>query len=200
MNIAVFASGNGTNFQAIIDRVKDGYIPANIALLVTDNKDAYALERAGKAGIESFILSPKGFKTREEYDRAVVKKLKKKEIDLVVLAGFMRLISSYFVKEYKNRILNIHPALLPSFKGTHGIKEALEYGVKVTGPTVHFVDEDLDSGPIILQEAVTVCDNDTEESLHQRVHDKEYEIYSKAIKLVAEGKIKIEGRRIKILK
>lgn len=198
MNIAVFASGSGTNFQAMIDKVKDGYIPAKIALLVSDNKDAYAIERAKRAGIEVFILSPKGFKSREEYDRALVKKLKEKDVGLVVLAGFMRLMSHFFVNEYKNKIMNIHPALLPSFKGTHGVRDALNYGVKVTGPTIHLVDDRLDHGPIILQEAVYVSDDDTEESLHQKVHQKEYEIYPKAIKLFVEGKLRIEGRKVKI--
>lgn len=199
MNIAVFASGNGTNFQAIIDRTKDGYIPADIVLLVSDNKDAYAVERARDAGIEAFVLSPKGFKTREDCDRAIIKKLKENRIDLVVLAGFMRLVSAYFANEYKNKILNIHPALLPSFKGVHGVKDALEYGVKVTGVTVHFVDDKLDHGPIILQEAVRVSDGDTEESLHKKIHQKEYEIYPKAVKLFAEGNLRIEGRKVKII-
>lgn len=198
MNIAVFASGSGTNLQAIIDRVKDGYIQAKIALLVSDNKDAYAIKRAESADIETFILSPKGFKSREEYDRELVKRLREKEINLVVLAGFMRLMSPYFVKEYKNRVINIHPALLPSFKGTHGVRDALECGAKVTGPTVHFVDEELDHGPIILQGAVSISDDDTEESLHEKVHQKEYEIYPKAIKLFVEGRLKIEGKKVRI--
>jgi len=199
MNIAVFASGSGTNFQALIDRVKDGYIPARIALLVSDNKDAYAIQRAEKAGIETFILSPKGFASREDYDREIIKKLKAEDIGLVVLAGFMRLISGHFAKEYKNRIFNIHPALLPAFKGTRGVRDALRYGVKVTGPTVHFVDEELDHGPIVLQDTVAVSDDDTEESLHNKVHQKEYEIYPKAVKLFAEDKLRIEGRRVRIM-
>lgn len=198
MNIAVFASGSGTNFQAIIDKVKDGYIPAKIALLVSDNKDAYAVERAKKVSIETFILGPKGFKSREEYDKALIKKLKEKDVGLVVLAGFMRLMSPYFIKEYKDKIMNIHPALLPSFKGTHGVRDTLEYGVKITGPTVHFVDEKLDHGPIILQEVVSVSDDDTVESLHQKVHQKEYQIYPKAIKLFCEGRLKIDGRRVRV--
>ena len=198
MNIAVLASGNGTNFQAIIDNVKKGYIPAKIALLVSDNKDAYALKRAEGAGIETFVLCPKGFKAREEYDKEIVKKLKEKDVGLVVLAGFMRLVSPYFVREFKDKILNIHPALLPSFKGTHGVKDALEYGAKVTGPTVHFVDEELDHGAVVLQEAVPVSGDDTEESLHKKVQKKEYEIYPKAVKLFVEGKIKIEGRKVKV--
>ncbi len=198
MNIAVFASGSGTNFQAIIDNVKKGYIPAKVALLVSNNKNAYALERAKKAGIETFVLSSKDFKIREEYDKEVIKKLKEKDVALVVLAGFMRLVSPYFVREFKDKILNIHPALLPSFKGTHGIKDALEYGVKITGPTVHLVDEELDHGAIVLQEAVAVSDDDTEESLHKKVQQKEYEIYPKAVKLFVEDKITIEGRKVRI--
>lgn len=199
-NIAVFCSGNGTNLQAIIDAVKSGYIKANLALVVCDNPDAHALERAKKAGIETFLLMKKNFKTREDYDREIMGKLEEKGIDLIVLAGFMRLLNSHFVNKYKNKILNIHPALLPSFKGTQGVKDALEYGVKVTGPTVHFVDKDLDSGPIIIQEPIEVKDDDTEETLAERIHEKEHIIYPKAIKLFIEGKLKIEGRRVVIAK
>ncbi|MDP3804374.1 MAG: phosphoribosylglycinamide formyltransferase [Candidatus Omnitrophota bacterium] len=195
MNIAILCSGNGTNLQAIIDSMKSGYISADIALVVSDNKDAYSLVRARNARIETLILNPKEFKGREDFDREIIKHLKKKKVELVVLAGFMRLLSSVFIKEYKNRIMNIHPALLPSFKGTHGIKDALEYGVKVTGPTVHFVDERLDHGPIILQKAVKVRNDDTEETLLDRVHKEEHKIYPEAIKLFVEGKIKIEGRK-----
>lgn len=198
MNIAILCSGSGTNLQAIIDSVKSGYIPAKIALVVSDNKDAFALERAKKAGIETLVLNKKDFKTREDFDKEVIKNLKKKDVGLVVLAGFMRLLSPYFIKEYKHRIMNIHPALLPSFKGTHGIKDALEYGAKVTGPTIHFVDEDLDHGPIILQKAVEIKDDDTEEVLLDRVHKEEHRIYPEAIKLFVEGRLKIEGRRIRV--
>jgi phosphoribosylglycinamide formyltransferase-1 len=198
MNIAVLCSGNGSNLQAIIDAVKSGYIKARIALVVSDNKNAFALERAKKAGIESLILNPKEFKSREDFDKEIVKDLKKKNVELVVLAGFMRLMSTYFVKEYKDRIMNIHPALLPSFKGTHGIKDALEYGVKVTGPTVHFVDDKLDHGAIILQRSVEVKDNDTEETLLERVHAEEHKIYPEAVKLFVEGRLKVEGRRVVI--
>ena len=197
MNIAVFCSGNGSNFQAIIDAVKSDYIPARIALMVCDNKGAFALERAKKAGIDTLVLNKKDFKTREDFDREIVKDLKKRDVGLVVLAGFMRLLSPYFIKEYKNKILNVHPALLPSFKGTHGVKDALEYGVKVTGVTVHFVDEHLDNGPIILQKAVEITDGDTEESILERLHNVEHELYPRAVKLFAEGKLKIEGRRVR---
>ena len=198
MNIAVLCSGNGSNLQAIIDSVKKGYIPARIAIVVSDNKDAFALKRAAKAGIETLVLNPKDFGTRETFDKEVIKNLRKQEVGLVVLAGYMRLLSGHFIKEYEGRIMNIHPALLPSFKGTHGIKDALEYGVKVTGPTVHFVDEKLDHGAIILQEAVEVKDDDTEESLLERVHKEEHKIYPEAVKLFVEGKLKINGRRVVI--
>ncbi len=197
MNIAALCSGSGTNLQAIIDNVNSGYIKAKIALVLSDRRDAYALERAKKAGVEAICLDPKGFKSREDYDRELVKLLRARDIGLVVLAGFMRLMSHYFVTEYKGKIMNIHPALLPSFKGTHGIRDALEYGAKVTGPTVHFVDEKLDHGPIILQRSVEIKDDDSEETLLERVHKEEHKIYPEAIKLFAEGRLKIEGRRVK---
>jgi phosphoribosylglycinamide formyltransferase-1 len=196
MNIAVFCSGNGTNLQAIIDNVKSGYIPAKIALVVCDQKNAFSLERAKKAGIETLVLNKKDFKTREDFDKAIIKELKKRNVELVVLAGFMRLLSDHFIKEYRNRIINIHPALLPSFKGTHGVKDALEYGVKFTGATVHFVDEKLDNGAIILQSVVEIKDDDTEESLTERVHIEEHKIYPKAVKLFVEGRLKINGGRV----
>jgi len=198
VNIAVLCSGSGTNLQAIIDSVQSGYINANIALVVSDNSSAFAITRAKSANIETLVLNPKDFKTREAFDKEVVKNLKKKNVGLVVLAGFMRLLSPYFIKEYKNKIMNIHPALLPAFKGTHGIKDALVYGVKVTGPTVHFVDDKLDNGPIILQRAIEVKDDDTEESLLERVHKEEHKIYPEAIRLFVEGRLKIEGRVAKI--
>lgn len=198
MNIAILCSGSGTNLQAIIDSVKNGYIPAKIALVVSDNKDAFALTRAKNARVDTLVLNPKDFKTRETFDREIIKNLKKKNVELIVLAGFMRIMSSHFIRQYKNRIMNIHPALLPSFKGVNGIKDALEYGVKVTGATVHFVDERLDHGPIILQRAVEVKDNDTEETLLERVHKEEHKIYPEAIKLFVEGRLKIEGRRVKV--
>ncbi|OGW84906.1 MAG: phosphoribosylglycinamide formyltransferase [Omnitrophica bacterium RIFCSPLOWO2_01_FULL_45_10] len=198
MNIAVLCSGNGTNLQAIIEAVKTGFIPAKIALVVSDNGGAYALTRAKNAGIETLVLNPKDYPVREAFDKEVIKNLSKKEVGLVVLAGFMRLLSPYFINEYRNRIMNIHPALLPSFKGTRGVKDALEYGVKITGPTVHFVDDKLDHGPIILQSAVEVKDDDTEETLLGRIHQEEHKIYPQAIKLFVEGRVKIEGRRVKI--
>lgn len=196
MNIAVFVSGSGTNLQAIIDAISRGEIKAKIALVVSDNKDAYALVRAKKANIETFVLSAKGFKTREDYDKEIIKELEKRSVRLVVLAGFMRLLSPYFVRQYKNKIMNIHPALLPSFKGTHGIKDAFEYGMEMTGVTVHFVDEELDHGPIILQEAVSIDGDDTLETLEEKIHKVEHGLYPKAIRLFVEGKLKIERRKV----
>ena len=200
MNIAVLCSGNGSNLQAIIDAVENGYIRSKIAIVISDNKNAYALKRADKAGIETLVLDPKYFKTREAFDKEVAKSLEKKKIGLVVLAGFMRLLSPYFVRHYKNSIMNIHPALLPSFKGSHAIKDTIRYGAKVTGATVHFVDEKLDNGPIILQKAVDVRSGDNEKTLLKRVHKLEHDIYPKAIKLFVEGKLKIEDRAVKTRK
>ena len=199
MNIAVFASGKGTNLQAIIDAVKQGKIKANLSLLVCDRPDAYALMRAKEAGIKSLLVDRGNFKSREDFDRQILKNLEKEKIDLVVLAGFMRLLSAEFVRKYRNKILNIHPALLPSFKGTQGIKDALEYGVKITGVTVHFVDEELDHGPIILQAQVEVEDTDTEETLTEKIHKEEHRIYPQAIRLFVEGRLRVEGRRVRII-
>ncbi len=198
MNIAVLCSGNGTNLQAIIDSMGTGYIRSGIALVVSDNPGAYALERAKRAGIHTLVLDRKKFTSREDFDKEIVRNLREMKIDLVVLAGFMRLLSPYFIREYRDRIMNIHPALLPAFKGSHGIKDALAYGAKVTGPTVHFVDEKLDNGPIILQKAVEIKDDDTEETLLERVHRMEHKLYPEAIKLFVEGRLKIDGRRVRI--
>ena len=199
MNIAVFCSGRGTNLQAIIDAVREGKIKAQLRLAVGDVKDAYCLRRARDANIKTIFIDPEKFKTKEAFDKEVMKYLEEEKIDLVVLAGFMRILSSYFVKKYRDRILNIHPALLPSFKGTEGIKDVWEYGVKVTGVTVHFVNEELDSGPIILQEAIRVEENDTIGSLEEKIHKVEHRLYPEAIRLFCEKKLAIEGRKVKIL-
>jgi len=198
MNIAVFCSGNGSNFQAIVDSLKSGEIPAKVALMVCDNPKAFALERAKKLGIKSLLIERKNFKTKDEFEAGVIRNLEKESIELICLAGFMRLISPGFVQRYRNKILNIHPALLPAFKGTQSIKDALDYGVKVTGVTVHFVDEKTDHGPIILQRALSIKEGDTEESLGLRIHEIEHKLYPQAIKLFAQGKINLAGRRVKI--
>ena len=198
MNIAVFCSGNGSNFQAIADSVKSGEIKANIALMVCDNPEAFALERAKTEGIKSLLVERKNFKTKDEYEAEIIKNLEKENIELVCLAGYMRLVGLGLLQRYRSKILNIHPALLPSFKGVHGIKDALDYGVKVTGVTVHLVDDKMDHGPIILQKAVEIKDDDTEESLATRIHRIEHKLYPQAIKLFVEGKLKVEGRKARI--
>ena len=198
MNIAVFCSGSGTNLQAIIDARKRGDLTADISLVVSDTPDCFALKRAERSGIKRLVAERKNYATRAEFENAIVKELKKEKIGLVVLAGYMRLLSRDFIKQYEYKILNIHPALLPSFKGTHGIKEAFEYGVKITGPTVHFVTEDMDAGPIILQAPVIVTEDDTEETLAQAIHREEHKIYPRAIQLFVEGRLKIEGRKVKV--
>ncbi len=198
MNIAVLCSGGGTNLQVIIDKVASGYIPANIAIVISDKADAFALERAKKAGIDTLVLDKKDFKSTEDFDKKIIEGLNKKNVGLVVLAGFMRLLGPRFIEEYRNRIINVHPALLPSFKGTRGIKDAFEHGVKVTGVTVHFVDEKLDNGPVIAQVPVEIKEGDTEEVLLERIHKEEHRILPEAIKFFVEGNLKIEGRKVKI--
>lgn len=199
MNIAVFCSGNGTNLEAIIDSWKKGRIKADIKLVVSDTPDCYALTRAKKAGIKTFIVSPGNFKTKKDFEEEILKALQKEDIGLIVLAGYMRMLSADFISAYENKVLNIHPALLPSFRGSHGIKDAFEYGVKITGPTVHFVTKEMDAGPIILQSPVKVTEDDTEETLAEAIHGEEYKIYPRAIQLFIDGKLKIEGRKVKIL-
>lgn len=198
MNIAVFCSGNGSNFQAIADSVIAGQIQAKIALLVCDNPQAFALERAKKLSIKVLLIERKNFSSKDEFEAEIIKNLEKENIELICLAGYMRLVGAKFVQRYQNKILNIHPALLPSFKGTHGIKDALDYGVKVTGVTVHFVDAQMDHGPIILQQAVEIQDQDTEQTLASRIHQVEHLLYPQAVKLFAEGKLKTTGRKAKI--
>lgn len=194
--IAVLLSGRGSNFEAIADAVADGRIPdAEIALVVSNRENAPGVEKARQRGLEAVVIPSKG-RQREEYDREVVTRLKEKKIDLVCLAGFMRLLSPYFVGEFRNRILNIHPALLPSFPGLEGQKQALDYGVKFSGCSVHFVDENLDAGPIVLQAVVPVHDDDTVETLSARILEEEHRIYPEAVKLVLSGRYRIEGRRV----
>ena len=198
MNIAVFCSGNGSNFQAIADSVKNGGIKANIALMVCDNPQAFALKRAEKLGIRNLLVEGKNFKSKDEFEGEIIKNLEKENIELICLAGYMRIVSPSLVQRYSNKILNIHPALLPSFKGTQGIKDALDYGVKLSGVTVHFVNDKMDQGPIILQEALEIKDDDTEKSLAERIHQIEHKLYPQAVRLFVEGRLGIEGRKVKI--
>ncbi|OGX07955.1 MAG: phosphoribosylglycinamide formyltransferase [Omnitrophica WOR_2 bacterium GWA2_47_8] len=199
MRFAVLASGNGTNLQAIIDAVKKGEIAAELALVVSNSDKAYALKRAESAGIKTLFLSPKEFTNPQSYDRQLSITLKEEKIDLIVLAGYMRLLTPYFVKAFPQKIINVHPSLLPSFKGLQGIKDAFTYGTKVTGATVHFVDEMMDHGPIILQEPVRVSEKDTLETLGTKIHEAEHKILPKAIQLFAEGRLKVKRRTVVIL-
>ncbi len=197
LKLGVLASGRGSNLQAIMDNIQQGILSAEIAVVVSDQPDAYALERARTRSIPAVHISAKGFKgKRQEYDALLVKELLKHGVELVILAGFMRIISPTLVNAFRNRIMNIHPALLPSFPGLHVQKAAIEHGVKFSGCTVHFVDEGMDTGPIIIQAAVPVLDDDTEDSLASRILVQEHKIFSRAVQLYAEGKLQVRGRRV----
>jgi len=200
MNFVVLASGRGGNLKAIIDAVKKGDIQADLKLVISNKEDAYALEHARQAGIPAVFINPKDFSDRESFDRAVIERLQEFKIDFVILAGYMRLLSSYFIQQYRDKILNIHPSLLPAFKGGHAIKEAFDHAVKVTGVTVHFVIDEMDAGAIILQEIVRLDHSDTLESLEEKIHQVEHCIYPKAIELFTRGCLKIEGRKVTITK
>ena len=194
--IAVLLSGGGTNLQAIIDAIEAKKLDAEIKLVLSNKADAYGLVRATQHGIATAVLDHKQYSSREAYDQAAVDKLRGARIDLVVLAGFMRLLSPVFVGAFSNRIMNIHPALLPAFPGLHVQKKALEYGVRFAGCTVHFVNEECDAGPIIIQAVVPVFTDDTEDSLAARILEQEHRIYPRAIQLYAEGRLQFEGRRV----
>ena len=198
MNFAVLASGNGSNLEAIIKAVKARKIKASLTVVISDKADAFALVRARKAKIPTVVVNPKDFPDRESFDRVLVDHLRQASVDFVVLAGFMRILSAYMIKAYPNKIINVHPALLPAFKGAHAIEDAFELGVKTTGVTVHFVDEQVDHGVIIAQEAVNILPKDTLEKLKKRIHTVEHKIYPKVIGLLATGKIKIQGRSVRI--
>jgi len=194
--IGVLLSGRGSNFEALADSVGAGRLPgAEIAVVVSNREGAPGIERAKERGIAARVIPSKGLE-REVYDRQVVAVLREFKVDLVCLAGYMRLLSPFFVASFPNRILNIHPSLLPSFPGLESQRQALEYGVKFAGCTVHFVDENLDAGPIVLQATVPVRDDDTEETLSSRILAEEHRIYTEAVRIVLEGKYKIVGRRV----
>jgi phosphoribosylglycinamide formyltransferase-1 len=194
--IGVLISGSGTNLQSIIDAIEAEELDAKIQLVLSNRAEAYGLVRAKKHGIPVEVLDHKRFSSREDFDQAVVDILRDREVELVVLAGFMRLLSPVFVRAYSNRIMNIHPALLPAFPGLHVQKKALEHGVRFSGCTVHFVNEECDEGPIIIQAVVPVFPDDTEESLAARILEQEHRIYPRAIQLYSEGRLRIEGRRV----
>lgn len=200
LRIAVFVSGRGSNLQSIIDAIERKELEAEIALVVSNREDAYGLARAKKHMIPTLFVDPKRFGSRQDYEAEIVAALKKEGVGLVCLAGYMLLVTPYFVNQFRGRIMNIHPALLPSFPGEKAQKQALDYGVKISGVTVHFVDEGCDTGPVILQEVVRVKDDDTEETLAARILEKEHRIYPEAISLFAKGKLKVEGRRVMVVR
>lgn len=197
MRIGVLASGGGTDFQSIVDAVERGEVPVTIAVLIYNKQNAQVRERADRAGISAVFIDHRK-RPREEFEREMAKELHNRKVELVVMAGFMRLLTPYFVREFKDRLINIHPALLPSFPGIRGQQDAFDYGVKVSGCTVHFVDENMDSGPIIMQRAVPVLQNDTVDSMKERILLEEHMVLPLAIKLYAEGKLRIEGRKVRI--
>jgi phosphoribosylglycinamide formyltransferase 1 len=198
LKIGVLVSGRGSNLQAIIDAVNSKKINGEIAVVISNIPGVAALERARQNGIKAVVIDHKEHSDRSSYDKQVIKTLEENKVGLICLAGYMKLLSPEFVHHFRGRIMNIHPALLPAFPGLHVQKKALEYGVKFSGCTVHFVDEGCDTGPIILQAAVPVLDDDTEETLSARILKEEHRIYPEAIRLFSEGKLKIEGRRVKI--
>lgn len=196
LRLGVLASGGGSNLQAIIDSIKCGYLPCEIAVVISDKPDAYALKRAELLGIKTETVQLESFQNRDEFDSELVRVLKDHNVELVVLAGFMRVVTRILINAFPMRIMNIHPALLPSFPGLHVQKKAIEYGAKFSGCTVHFVDEGVDTGPIIIQAVVPVYDNDTEETLSARILKEEHRVYPYAIKLFAEGRLEVRGRRV----
>jgi phosphoribosylglycinamide formyltransferase-1 len=198
LRIGALASGSGSNLQSIIDSCQDSSLAAEVVLVLSNNSEAGALSRAEQAGIPRLSIDHRHYDSREEYDRAVVAALRNAGVELVVLAGFMRLISTVFLEAFPGRIMNIHPALLPAFPGLHVQRKALEYGARFAGCTVHFVDGGVDTGPIIIQAVVPVFDDDTEQTLSARILQQEHRIYPRAIQLFAEGRLHIEGRRVRI--
>ncbi|MFA4916475.1 MAG: phosphoribosylglycinamide formyltransferase [Syntrophales bacterium] len=198
LSIGILVSGSGSNLQSIIDNIEKALLDAEIKIVVSNKPDAYALERSKKHGIPNLVVSHNDFGNREDFDRKVIEVLRGHAVELVVLAGFMRVITAVFLNAFPMKIMNIHPALLPAFPGVHVQQKALEYGVKFSGCTVHFVDSGVDTGPIIIQAAVPVYDNDTEESLAARILKEEHRIYPQAIQFYAEGRIKVIGRHVRI--
>ena len=197
-NIAVFISGSGTNLQSIMDKTESGYLPVNIRCVISDKADAYGLERARNKGIPAVFIDPKQFPTRQAHEEGIQAVLKQHGVEFIVLAGYMRILSPFFVSLYRNRIINIHPALLPSFPGTDGYGDAWRYGVKVSGCTVHFVDKGSDTGPIILQGVNIIKPDDTFETFKTRGLEIEHRLLPEAILLYCEKRLIVEGRRVKI--
>jgi len=199
IRIGVLISGNGSNLQAILDACGEGRIPGRVVVVISDRADAFGLERARRAGVEAVHLDPGAYPNRTAFDAALADRLLSRGVDLVCLAGYMRLVRKPMLTAFPNRILNIHPSLLPAFPGLDAQGQALDYGVKVAGCTVHFVTAGMDEGPIILQAAVPVLETDTHEDLRVRIQAQEHRIYPEAVRLFAEGRLQLEGRRVRIL-
>ncbi len=198
LSLGVLASGRGSNFQAVIDEIEAGTLNASVKLLVSDNADAYVLERAKRHSIESLYIDPRQFAAKDAFFARIADELKARGVNLVILAGFMRIVRKPLLDAFPYRIMNIHPALLPSFPGLHGQKQAVDYGVKISGCTVHFVDAGMDTGPVIIQAAVAVSQDDTEETLSARILKLEHKIFPEAIRLFSEGRLRVEGRVVRI--
>ena len=196
--IGVLVSGRGSNLQAIFDAIAAGTLPVRVGIVISDKANAYALERAKQAGVPHLVVERKAYLDKQSFERAIDAALREAAVELVVLAGFMRILGSEFVRAWSGRLMNIHPALLPSFPGLDAQAQALAYGAKISGCTVHFVDEGVDSGPVILQQAVPVLPADTEETLSERILAQEHRLYPEAIKLWAEGRLIVAGRRVSI--
>lgn len=196
LRIGVLASGGGTNLQALIDRCQDGSLAAEIAVVITNNPGAGALDRAAKAGISTLCINHRDFSRREDFDNAVVNALQDAEIGLVALAGFMRIITRTFIDAFPERVINIHPALLPAFPGLHVQQQAIDYGARFSGCTVHFVDGGVDTGPIIIQAVVPILPDDTADTLAARILEQEHRIYPRAIQLIAEDRVRVNGRQV----
>ena len=198
MKIAVLASGSGSNLKALIDSIKDGSLPAEIALVISNNPEAFALERAKREGIESKVVRVSDFDSRDNYDEELITIIKEYNIELVVLAGYMLICSKPFVEEFYGKLINLHPSMLPKFPGADAIGDALRSGAKVTGVTVHFVDEGCDTGPIIFQEEIAIKEDDTEETLAKRIYAVEHKILPKAVKYYAQGRLHLEDRTVSV--
>jgi len=196
VNLGILVSGSGSNLQAIIDNIAAGRLDAQIKIVISNIPDVFALERAKRHSIPSLVISHKGYKSREDFDQKIVEALQAHGVELVVLAGYMRIVTSVLLRAFPMRIMNIHPALLPAFPGTHVWQTEVDYGVKFAGCTVHFVDEGTDTGPIIIQAVVPVYDDDTAETLNARILKQEHKVFSQAIQLYAEGRLEIQGRRV----
>ncbi|MBW2061515.1 MAG: phosphoribosylglycinamide formyltransferase [Deltaproteobacteria bacterium] len=198
VKLGVLISGSGSNLQSIIDNIEAGHLSAKIEVVISNEPDAYGLIRAQNHGLNTALVNHKDFPSREAFDERLVEVLKQNNVELVVLAGFMRVVTPTFLRAFSNRVMNIHPALLPAFPGVHVWQKAIDYGVKFSGCTVHFVDEGTDTGPIIIQSVVSVLDDDDADSLAARILKQEHKIYPRAIQLFAEGRLEIEDRRVKV--